>query len=72
MMNLNLIKRQPRWRVWLVAGFAKLIGVCIHVEGIPFGSIRTRKERTEAESCMGTAAGGVGKYQTEGGGPASA
>lgn len=45
MMNLQLIEDQPRWRVWLVANFAKLIGVCIHVEGIPFGSSRSRKPK---------------------------
>ncbi len=43
MLNLHLIEKQPRWRIALVAWFAKLVGVCIHVEGIPFGSVRTRR-----------------------------
>ena len=64
MLNLQLVERQPLWRVWIVANFAKLMGVCIHVEGIPFGSARTRKERTPSEIKMGTAAGGIGKYQS--------
>lgn len=55
MMNLKLIERQPRWRVWVVAWFSRVMGVCIHVEGIPFGSIRLRKVRTQAESPLGTA-----------------
>lgn len=63
MMNLHLIERQPHWRVWVVANFAKLMGVCIHVESIPFGSIRTRKKRTQTEINMGAAAGGVGCCQ---------
>lgn len=43
MMNLQLVEDQPRWRVAVVVYFAKLMGVCIHVEGLPFGSIRSRK-----------------------------
>jgi len=45
MLNLSLIEDQPRWRVGIVALFAKLMGVCIHVEGIPFGSTRQRKPK---------------------------
>lgn len=47
MMNLQLIENQPRWRVATVARFAKLMGVCIHVEGIPFGSNRSRLDSTD-------------------------
>ena len=54
MMNLQLIERQPHWRVWVVAWFSRIMGVCIHVEGIPFGSSRLRKRRTEAEAALGT------------------
>jgi hypothetical protein len=43
MVNLQLIQDQPRWRVALVATIARLVGVLIHVEGIPFGSGRTRR-----------------------------
>lgn len=43
MKNLNLIETQPRWRVAIVALFAKLMGVTIHVKSIPFGSNRTQK-----------------------------
>lgn len=42
-MNVHLIEKQPRWRVRLVHYFAKLMGVLIHVEGIPFGSARSRR-----------------------------
>lgn len=45
MLNLKLIEDQPHWRVSLVARFAALLGVLIHVEGIPFGSNRTRKHQ---------------------------
>lgn len=65
MMNLQLIENQPRWRIWVVARFAKLMGVCIRVEGIPFGSIRTLKKTSEAQTAMGAPAGkiGSGGYQ---------
>lgn len=43
MINLHLIEEQPRWRIAVVHWFAKAMGVCIHVEGIPFGSSRTRR-----------------------------
>ncbi len=56
MLNLQLIENQPRWRVAIVARFAQLMGVCIHVEGIPFGSSRSRKERSEASETMGATA----------------
>lgn len=61
MINLRLIEDQPRWRVALVARLAQLVGVLIHVEGIPFGSNRCRKKQTrgrlgeEASSSAGTA-----------------
>jgi hypothetical protein len=45
MTNLQLIEEYPRWRVWLVALAAKMIGVVVHVEGIPFGSSRLRKSQ---------------------------
>jgi hypothetical protein len=57
MINLNLVERQPHWRVWLVAWFSRIMGVCIHVEGIPFGSSRLRKKRTEDQAEMGAATG---------------
>lgn len=51
MKNLQLIESQPRWRVLMVAVFAKMAGVIIHVEGFPFGSSRLWKRRTrETES----------------------
>lgn len=62
MMNLQLIQNQPRWRVAAVARFARLMGVCIHVEGIPFGSTRKRKStvRTGVAGASGGAAiGGI-------------
>lgn len=43
MSNLQYVEQQPRWRVGAVAAFARIMGVCINVEGIPFGSSRTRK-----------------------------
>ena len=43
MLNLKRVESQPRWRVAVVHYFAKLMGVCIHVEGIPFGSPRKRR-----------------------------
>lgn len=53
--NLRLIEDQPRWRVWIVARLAQLMGVRIHVEGIPFGSSRTRRPKA-AEGMGGTTA----------------
>jgi hypothetical protein len=47
MRNLNLVEDQPHWRVALVALFAQFMGVCIHVEGIPFGSNRSRARHLE-------------------------
>lgn len=47
MLNLHLVEDQPRWRVWLVARFAQLIGVLVHVEGIPFGKTCTRRNQTQ-------------------------
>lgn len=41
MNNLKLIQCQPRWRVAVIHLFARLIGVMVVVEGIPFGSRRT-------------------------------
>lgn len=49
MMNLQLVKEQPRWRVALVARFAQLMGVLVHVEGIPFGKDLSRARRFETE-----------------------
>lgn len=40
MVNLKLIQCQPRWRVAVVAWFARVVGVMIHVEGLPLGSSR--------------------------------
>lgn len=52
MINLHLIEEQPHWRVAFVHWFAKAMGVCVHVEGIPFGSSRTRRigKRVSGES----------------------
>lgn len=55
MMNLKLIRWQPHWRVALVARFAQIVGVQIHVEGIPFGSSRT-KTKVEFDNMPLTAA----------------
>jgi hypothetical protein len=49
MMNLSLVKNQPRWRVAAVAAVAKLMGVVIHVEGVPFGSYRSRSRHPQKE-----------------------
>lgn len=57
MLNLHLIERQPLWRVAVVARFAKLMGVLIHVEGIPFGSSRSRRK----EAGEGVGAQGAGQ-----------
>jgi hypothetical protein len=54
MLNLKLVENQPRWRVASVHYFAKLAGVLIHVEGIPFGSRRSYR-RTKAGEGMATA-----------------
>lgn len=54
-MNLKFVEDQPRWRVAVVALFAKLIGVLIHVEGIPMGSNRSWKHK--AGESMGAAQG---------------
>lgn len=48
MVNLQLIENQPRWRVWLIARAAQILGVLIHVEGIPFGSSRNHRKGTSA------------------------
>ena len=53
MMNLKLIERQPHWRVRAVAWLSRMMGVLIHVEGIPFGSSRLCKRRPEAETALG-------------------
>lgn len=44
MQNVNLIRWQPRWRVAVVARVAQMLGILVHVEGIPFGSSRTMKK----------------------------
>jgi hypothetical protein len=54
MQNLKFVECQPRWRVGIVALFAKLMGVLIHVEGIPMGSGRSRKKQAPGQ--MGGAA----------------
>lgn len=48
MLNLKLVEDQPRWRVAVVARCAQLMGVLIHVEGIPFGSNRCWKKQAGA------------------------
>lgn len=43
MSNLQMVEGYPRWAVWFVAQVARLVGIVIHVEGIPFGAPRLRK-----------------------------
>lgn len=65
MMNLKYVESQPHWRVATVALFAQMMGVLIHVEGIPFGSNRSRKKSTTGE--MGCQAiGPAGRIGTGG------
>ena len=40
MVNLTLLEETPRWRAYAAAKCAKLLGIRIHIEGIPFGSNR--------------------------------
>jgi hypothetical protein len=69
MMNLKLVERQPHWRVWLVVMFAKLVGVTFNVEGIPFGSNRSRKPAPKG--VVATAQGGsTGASQSQKAAPA--
>jgi hypothetical protein len=56
MRNLKLIEDQPRWRVAVVAYFAKLMGVLVKVEGFPFGSARKLKPRRLETSLTATGA----------------
>lgn len=60
MLNLKLVEDQQHWRVAVVATFAKIMGVLIHVEGIPFGSNRTRRHKT-GEGLAGQTSGQVGQ-----------
>ena len=60
MLNLKLVEDQPHWRVAVVARFAKLMGVLIHVEGIPFGSNRSRKHKV-GEGLAGQESGQAGQ-----------
>jgi hypothetical protein len=53
MLNLKFVEEQPKWRVAVVAYVAKIMGICIHVEGIPFGSARTRRKRAQTDEEMG-------------------
>lgn len=61
MQNLKFVECQPHWRVGIVALFTKLMGVLIHVEGIPMGSGRSRKKQ---------ATGVVGEASASGQAPA--
>ena len=70
MMNLKLIERQPHWRVWIVAWFSRIMGVVVHVEGIPFGSSRICAKRAKNETDLGTTESGQGARQI--GGPKEA
>lgn len=54
MVNVKLIEHQPHWRVALIHIVAKIIGVAVHVEGLPFGSWRN-VQRQRAVSCSGSA-----------------
>lgn len=65
MINLKLIHDQPRWRVALIHGAARLIGVLVHVEGFPFGSKRNYRQ---GKSALGEIAGAASKYPIEGAG----
>lgn len=55
MLNLKHVEDQPRWRVAAVAYFAKMMGVFIYVEGIPFGSNRLCKIRGKENCSMAQA-----------------
>ena len=63
MLNLKFIESQPRWRVAVVALFAKLMGVLIHVEGIPFGSARSRKKQAPGLVGKASAASQAASHQ---------
>jgi hypothetical protein len=52
MTNLRLIEYAPRWRIALVAHVARLLGVRIHVEGIPFGSNRHQRPEMLDGPCV--------------------
>ena len=59
MLNLKFVEGQPHWRVAVVARFAQLMGVLIHVEGIPFGSNRKRTHRPQdSMGAQGASSGG--------------
>jgi hypothetical protein len=60
--NLNLVS-QPAWRITLVHWFAQLIGVYIHVEGLPFGSTRIWQRSRQAKTLVG-AQGADAAYKT--------
>jgi hypothetical protein len=61
MLHLKYVEDQPRWRVAVVATFAKLMGVLIHVEGVPFGSSRSRQKRKHADGAVGATAEAQGQ-----------
>lgn len=58
MINLNLIEKQPHWRIWLLVWFSRILGVYFHVEGIPFGSSRLYAKRKKDEVDDGPQEGG--------------
>lgn len=54
MLNANLIEHAPAWKLRIIHYVAKLLGVLVHVEGIPFGSpknVPLYKGGTKTMSC---------------------
>ena len=47
--NLKLV-RQASWRVVIVHFVAKLVGLLVHVEGLPYGSSRNYRHLRDWES----------------------
>lgn len=45
----------PKWKTLILHSLAKLLGVLIHIEGIPYGSTRTyfKKTDTKKNTCGG-------------------
>jgi len=43
MINANLIDHAPAWKLAIIHFVAKVLGVLVKVEGIPFGSTRNLK-----------------------------
>jgi len=48
----------PAWRIWPIRMLAKLLGVLIDIDGVPFGSNRIWLRKSEKRSREWEAAGG--------------